>query len=109
MSGWQSGNNRVQHQKSSVLACRLESAGWASDPQHFVASGLCGAVTRGRESQNCGLIAATYAAKLHGRQTSVIIPNKDALADLEVELDFGPDRFESLAHERQAWHLLGRR
>jgi hypothetical protein len=39
--------------------------------------------------QAAGINATAYAAKLPGGQTSVIILNKDAAADLEVELDFG--------------------
>jgi hypothetical protein len=39
--------------------------------------------------QNAGVNATAYAAKLRGGQTSVIILNKDAAADLEVQLDFG--------------------
>jgi hypothetical protein len=41
--------------------------------------------------QATGVNATAYAAKLPGGQTSVIILNKDAAADLEVELDFGRD------------------
>jgi hypothetical protein len=41
--------------------------------------------------QEAGVNATAYAAKLAGGQTSVIILNKDAAADLEVELDFGRD------------------
>jgi hypothetical protein len=41
--------------------------------------------------QAAGVNATAYAAKLRGGQTSVIILNKDAAADLEVELDFGRD------------------
>ncbi len=41
--------------------------------------------------QSTGVNATAYAAKLTGGQTSVIILNKDAAADLEVELDFGRD------------------
>jgi hypothetical protein len=41
--------------------------------------------------QDSGVNATAYAAKLPGGQTSVIILNKDAGADLEVELDFGRD------------------
>ncbi|HSZ61973.1 MAG TPA: hypothetical protein VK828_09250 [Terriglobales bacterium] len=41
--------------------------------------------------QDAGVNATTYAAKLPGGHTSVIILNKDAAADLEVELDFGRD------------------
>ena len=41
--------------------------------------------------QETGVNAAAYAAKLPGGQTSMIILNKDAEADLEVELDFGRD------------------
>jgi hypothetical protein len=41
--------------------------------------------------QAAGVDATAYAAKLPGGETSVIILNKDALADLEVELDFGRD------------------
>ena len=41
--------------------------------------------------QTTGVNATAYAAKLPGGQTSVIILNKDAAADLEVELDFGRD------------------
>jgi hypothetical protein len=36
-----------------------------------------------------GVNVTAYAAKLPGGQTSVIILNKDAAADLDVELDFG--------------------
>jgi hypothetical protein len=39
--------------------------------------------------QAVGVNATAYAAKLPGGQASVIILNKDAAADLEVELDFG--------------------
>jgi hypothetical protein len=41
--------------------------------------------------QATGVNATAYAAKLTGGHTSVIILNKDAAADLEVELDFGGD------------------
>ncbi len=41
--------------------------------------------------QDTGVNATSYATKLPGGQTSVIILNKDAGADLEVELDFGRD------------------
>jgi hypothetical protein len=41
--------------------------------------------------QATGLNATSYAAKLLGGHTSVIILNKDAAADLEVEPDFGRD------------------
>jgi hypothetical protein len=41
--------------------------------------------------QGTGVNATAYAAKLPGGHTSVIILNKDAAADLEVELDFGRD------------------
>jgi hypothetical protein len=41
--------------------------------------------------QDAGINATAYAAKLPGGRTSVIILNKDAAADLEVELDFGRD------------------
>jgi hypothetical protein len=39
--------------------------------------------------QDTGVNATAYSAKLPGGHTSVIILNKDAAADLEVELDFG--------------------
>ena len=39
--------------------------------------------------QDTGVNATAYAAKLPGGQTSVIILNKDAAADIDVELDFG--------------------
>jgi hypothetical protein len=39
--------------------------------------------------QDAGVNATAYAAKLPGGRTSVIILNKDSIADLEVELDFG--------------------
>jgi hypothetical protein len=41
--------------------------------------------------QAAGVNATAYAAKLPNGHTSVIILNKDAAADLEVELDFGRD------------------
>jgi hypothetical protein len=41
--------------------------------------------------QQAGVNATAYAAKLAGGQTSVIILNKDATVDLEVELDSGRD------------------
>src|SRR6202453_4439168 len=49
-----------------------------------------------------GVNATAYGAKLPGGQTSVIILNKDAAADLEVELDFG--RGVSGAVETQVLH-----
>jgi hypothetical protein len=39
--------------------------------------------------QAAGVNAKAYNAKLPGGQTSVIILNKDGVADVEVELDFG--------------------
>jgi hypothetical protein len=39
--------------------------------------------------QDTGVNATAYAAKLPGGHTSVIILNKEAAADLEVEVDFG--------------------
>src|ERR1700732_3774224 len=41
--------------------------------------------------QAAGVNAAAYAAKLPGGRISVIILNKDAVADFELELDFGRD------------------
>ncbi len=41
--------------------------------------------------QAAGVNATAYAAKMPGGQRSVIILNKDASADLELELDFGRD------------------
>jgi hypothetical protein len=41
--------------------------------------------------QDAGVNATAYAAKLPDGHTAVIILNKDAAADLEVELDFGRD------------------
>ncbi|HXM10969.1 MAG TPA: hypothetical protein VN946_13540 [Terriglobales bacterium] len=41
--------------------------------------------------QDTRVNATAYAAKLPGGHTSVILLNKDAAADLEVELDFGRD------------------
>lgn len=41
--------------------------------------------------QDTGVNATAYAAKLPGGHRSMIILNKDAAADLEVELDFGRD------------------
>jgi hypothetical protein len=41
--------------------------------------------------QETGVNATAYAAKLPNGHTSVIILNKDAASDLEVELDFGHD------------------
>jgi hypothetical protein len=41
--------------------------------------------------QATGVNATAYAAKLPSGQASVLILNKDAAADLEVELDFGRD------------------
>lgn len=43
-----------------------------------------------KKLEDAGVNATAYAAKLPGGQTSVIILNKDSIADLEVELDFGP-------------------
>jgi hypothetical protein len=42
-----------------------------------------------RKLQEAGVNATAYAAKLPGGRTSVILLNKDAAADLEVELNFG--------------------
>jgi len=49
-----------------------------------------------------GVNATAYAAKLPGGRTSLIILNKDAAADLEVELDFG--RGASGAAETEILH-----
>jgi hypothetical protein len=38
--------------------------------------------------QDTGINATAYAAKLAGSKTAVMILNKDAATDLEVELDF---------------------
>jgi hypothetical protein len=51
--------------------------------------------------QAAGVNATAYAAKLSGGQTSVIILNKDPVADLELELDFGG---ESGAVETETLH-----
>lgn len=40
--------------------------------------------------QAAGVNATAYAAKLSGGKSSAILLNKDAAADLELELDFGP-------------------
>jgi hypothetical protein len=45
-----------------------------------------------KELQDAGANATAYTAKLPSGQTSVIILNKDKLADIEVELDFGLGR-----------------
>lgn len=55
--------------------------------------------------QAVGVDATGYAAKLAGGQTSVIILNKDAAADIEVELDFGLDA--SGAMETETLHAPG--
>jgi len=55
--------------------------------------------------QDTGVNATAYAAKLPGGHTSVIILNKDAAADLEVELDFGRDA--SGAVQTETLHALG--
>jgi hypothetical protein len=52
--------------------------------------------------QALGVNATAYAARLSGGQTSVIILNKDAVAELEVELDFGHDM--SAAVESETLH-----
>jgi hypothetical protein len=39
--------------------------------------------------QTAGVNATAYAAKLPSGQSSVIVLNKDAVTDFEVELDFG--------------------
>ena len=46
-----------------------------------------------------GVDATAYAAKLLGGQTSVIILNKDAGADIEVELDFGRGKSGAVGSE----------
>jgi hypothetical protein len=57
------------------------------------ASSFCGGTLLKTEFSTkleaAGVNATAYAAKLAGGQISVIILNKDAAADLEVELDFG--------------------
>jgi hypothetical protein len=49
--------------------------------------------------QTAGVNATAYAAKLPGGQTSVIILNKDAAADVEVELTFSSSRRGSIETE----------
>ena len=55
-----------------------------------------------KKLQAAGVNATAYAAKLPGGQTSVIILNKDAVANLELELDFG--RGKSGAVETETLH-----
>ena len=50
--------------------------------------------------QAAGVNVTAYAAKLPSGHTSVIILNKDASADLELELDFGPSRGGKVETER---------
>ena len=52
-----------------------------------------------------GVNATAYAAKLQSGQTSVIILNKDAVADVELELDFGSGT--SGAVETETLHAPG--
>jgi hypothetical protein len=52
--------------------------------------------------QAVGVNATAYAARLAGGQISVIILNKDAIAELELELDFGHGM--SGAVERETLH-----
>ena len=52
--------------------------------------------------QAAGVNATAYAAKTPGGQTSLIILNKDAVADLELELDFG--RAASGARQTETLH-----
>ena len=49
--------------------------------------------------QAVGVNATAYAARLPGGQTSVIILNKDAVADVEVQLDFGDGRSGAIETE----------
>ena len=49
--------------------------------------------------QAAGVNATAYAAKLPGGRTSVIILNKDAVTEVEVELDFGPGMSGSVETE----------
>jgi hypothetical protein len=49
--------------------------------------------------QGAGANATAYAAKLPRGRTSVIILNKDAVVDLEVELDFGRDAIGAVEAE----------
>jgi len=55
------------------------------------AGSFSGGILMPAKLQAAGANATAYASKLPGGQTSVIILNKDAVADLEVELDFGRD------------------
>jgi len=64
------------------IACGLKFAGSFSD-------GILLKSEFSTKLQAAGVDATAYAAKLRGVQTSVIILNKDAVADVEVELDFG--------------------
>ena len=64
------------------VACGLKFAGLFS-------GGILLKTEFSTKLQAVGVNATAYAAKLPGGQTSVIILNKDAVTDLEVELDFG--------------------
>ena len=59
--------------------------------------------------QAAGVNATAYAAKLPDGRTSVIILNKDAAADLEVELDFGGGTSGAVATETLHAPALGSR
>jgi len=71
--------------------CVLEPVGYGLK---FASSFSGGTLLRTEFSaklQAMGVNATAYAAKLPGGHISVIILNKDAAADIEVELDFGRD------------------
>ena len=68
----------------------------------FAGSFCGGTLLKGELSaklQAAGVNATGYVAKLSGRQISVIILNKDAVADLELEFDFGHGRSGAIETE----------
>jgi len=68
---------------------RLEPVGYGLKFAGSFSGGVLLKTEFSTKLQAAGINATAYAAKLPGGRTSVIILNKDAAADLELELDFG--------------------
>jgi len=79
---------------------RLEPVGYGLKFAGSFSGGTLSKTEFSAKLQATGVPATAYVARLPKGQTSVIILNKDAAADIEVELDFGHDTSGAVESEK---------
>jgi hypothetical protein len=79
---------------------RLEPVGYGLKFAAWFAGGILFQTDFSTKLQAAGINATAYASKLPDGRTSVVVLNKDAVTDLEIEVDFGRDRSGTMEIER---------